>query len=544
MRLLLVNLIFTLLIFANSGVVDIKIVNGIEYDIVKSEADVIAKYNADGSKLLGKDLAFRNLYGEMSSCDMPQKELKKYNIGDKVMIFFVVTKEERGKQFYKKIYFNKDDIHIKEFLRKKSIETDNQKEYDNQQIDTDTTKHIVRDLFHGGGIYIGLFFVFMALFGTLGPYNRILNSEIKYALQFFIILLFIFGGDNIIRTEPSSCYANPYQTTGKIVPFLNKVYVEFIDCYGHKSRSRIEGSSDFSGNEKGEHLNIYFAHNSGEFSDSRHKNIYTVYNSQEEYDNHQSFGFRFYFGLFLLFLFVYNLYENKNSKKVYDKMLQYIGSDKSVLYPYTKARDKFSELFKVIDKKSVGFRGQNDFVSFGMKIKNNQLMIADGYKWVSSFLILFIGAIFSIAGFLFYTENPSAIIFIFLGIGLVAYALKKMMSTDVRGIFDDKTQIYTDVMNERKIPFKNILGYIITYEEYRDTAHSRYVGVFTLDMVLHNGKIIPLFNVENINLNTSLDDDTEILDDAKMLSSYTQKPIFHFGTIDFRKALEIEKSLE
>ena len=109
MRILLINLILTLLIFADSKIIDTKIVNGVEYYIVKSEADVMAMYNADGNEFTGKDLIFKNLNGRISNSEVPPNELEKYNIGDKVDIFFAVKKEEIDKQIYR-IYFNKDDI--------------------------------------------------------------------------------------------------------------------------------------------------------------------------------------------------------------------------------------------------------------------------------------------------------------------------------------------------------------------------------------------------------------------------------------------------
>ncbi len=107
MRILLINLIFALLIFADSKIVDTKIVNGVEYYVVKSKADVMAVYTSDRSKFLGKDLVFKNLNGKTSYGKASQKELEKCNINDKVDIFFVITKGERDKLTYK-IYFNKD----------------------------------------------------------------------------------------------------------------------------------------------------------------------------------------------------------------------------------------------------------------------------------------------------------------------------------------------------------------------------------------------------------------------------------------------------
>lgn len=267
MRILLINLILTLLIFANSGIDGTKIVNGIEYDIVKSEADVMALYNADRGKLLGKTLAFRNLYGEISSCDVSQNELEKYNIGDKVMIFFVVTKEERGKQFYKKIYFNKDDIVFEDGTlsnadrddtafgdeapsrRGKFYKSIDEKKISTKHIASVISKRPIVKLVHEDNSYkyvpnsLNMKLVFMILFTLFIMYLFIKSFNIVGIL----ITLAMLGSFYFIYTTiPNSqkkvfdMSTNEFYSKSPIVEDFYNGYIKFDNIYAFQILKKIE----------------------------------------------------------------------------------------------------------------------------------------------------------------------------------------------------------------------------------------------------------------------------------------------------------------
>ena len=323
-KILVIFHIFTLSLFAfNKGtVISSKRINGIDVLLVKVEASILPN-NENGKEDGTKSIVFNKLDGSIGISKQSFKNIPNAH-NNRVTVYYIEKANEKTKFEYT-IFFNKEDVL---FSKKISPTTSlsNSKVDTNTAIEKETLKnkniteignkeHTIRDFFENGVAYILLFLFFLKLNGLFGNIDNFLNKNINYLLQIVLILIFLFGGERIIRTENSTCYQNPYITEGRVDYFLGEPYVKFIDCYGHKSKSERK-NPELLGKAKNETVKIYYNHLSREYDSNEDINIYRVFTSKERYNKEEKTPLHFYFGLLMLFGFIFSYIRKDEAKLI------------------------------------------------------------------------------------------------------------------------------------------------------------------------------------------------------------------------------------
>jgi hypothetical protein len=103
--------------------------------------------------------------------------------------------------------------------------------------------------------------------------------------------------------------------------------------------------------------------------------------------------------------------------------------------------------------------------------------------------------------------------------------IKNIVAIQHIGIFKYARQQYHAMNYNKIISFSQIYGFSISYKriESGDSDHTYYKKLFILDILLDNSEVINLFAHEDKN---------KIIKEAKVLSSYIQKPIYDFGNFN------------
>ena len=94
-----------------------------------------------------------------------------------------------------------------------------------------------------------------------------------------------------------------------------------------------------------------------------------------------------------------------------------------------------------------------------------------------------------------------------------------MVKKDI-ALFNNKAKRFKTVFYDNDIPFDNIYGFTIN-KQYKYIQNYR-LRQFILSIVLKNGEVIRLYS-------RLVNNDKDITHEAKIIASYTKKPIFHFG---------------
>jgi len=546
MKLFLLFHIFIISLFAlgKGTVVSSKIIDGVHISLVKTEAEVLPnrirvnntnEYRDDGTK----SLFFYKLDGTTGLSKQRFKVVPNAR-GERVNIYYVEKDNEKYEHEYT-VFFNKEDIL---FDVSKPIQRSNSNQP--EMIEKGKVKHLIRDIFESSGTYITLFLFFLALNGFFNNdiIYTMLNKKIIYALQMLIILIFLFGGEHIIRTEHNSCYQTPYVTEGKIDYFLGEPYVRFIDCYGHKSKSKRK-NPELLGKAKNDSVQIYYNHATRDYYSNEDTNIYRVYTSESEYNKKSEIPMRVYFGLLMLFIFLYSYVAKE--KRLY--LPTFLSNNKNKIYSYKQERKSFSELLKIVDKKYYEIGTLEEYFVDPIVFTNssNQVVI-ERFKL---FDVLLPGAVaFGLLWVVFKAftgmddinaPTPSGDDKIIIGvIGLFGLmflyiTVKNYIAKKRVGVFDRYSRTYMAYSEDKLISFDEINAYTITYKNVWDNDREYRMDLFELDMVLTNGNVVNLYARKG---NNNL-----LYEEAKIISSYTNKPIYDFEKKDINKVFRIAEYL-
>ena len=548
-KILILFHLFTLSLFAlNKGtVISSKSVNGTDIFLVKVEASVLpnmGENGADGTK----SIVFNKLDGSTGLSKQSFKNVPNAH-NNRVTVYYIEKNNEKSKYEYR-VFFNKDDVLFsKEPTAKPSpqreiettIETTEKESVKNENItEIGNVKHTIRDFFENSVVYVLLFFTFLKLNGVFGSLDAFLNKKINYLLQTILILIFLFGGERIIRTENSTCYQTPYITEGKVDYFIDEPYVKFVDCYGHQSKSERK-NPELLGKAKDETVKIYYNHLSREYYSNEDTNIYRVFTTIEAYEKEQETPLHFYFGLLMLFVLIVS-YISKN-KKLYVPSL--VSSRKPKIHTYNKSEDKyFSELLDKVDKDYYSIGDTEEyFIDPIVYTESNKISIERFKLWNILIPTLVITALlwafsrgFSVLTMDDVTSDEKIIISVIglFGLAFLYITVTNILAKKEVGIFDFRAKLYKSFLEDTTVPFDKIYAYTLTYKRVQSRSEDDWTSLYELDMVLTNGDVVNLYAREH--------DKEAIYNEAKIIASSTNKPIYDFQKKDINKIFRIRKS--
>jgi len=529
--LLMVVMILSLDAMEKGVVVSEKDSNGVHLSLVKVNAEVLPNFGKEDKYDGTKSLVFYKLDGTTGLSKSTYKTVP-HEYNRHVTVYYVEKNNEKNKHAYT-IFFNRNDV-LFEKQEEVDISNDNRVNTSEEILERGKGNHAISEIFKGGGIYTLLFFFFMVLNGFFinSTIHIMLNKKVNYALQVILILMFLFGGEHIIRTENSNCYDSPYVTEGKVVYFFDAPYVKFIDCYGHESKSKFE-HHELLGKTKNESVQIYYNHDTRDYSHNEDLNLYRVYTSESAYEKRET-SIRFYFGLLMLFIFVYS-YTNKE-KELF--IPSFSRLQKSKRYSYKHERKYFSKLLEIVDREYYSLGVLEDyFVDPVVSTKKDNKIVIERFKPLYMLLsgipgIGFLWASFSIIQ---HVDNTAALIsdtimiyaFGLIGILFLYITIRNFMSSKKVGLFDMYYKSYVLYLEDKTVPFSDIYGYTITYKKVWDFEREYRIELYELDMVLNSGEIVNLY-ARKLNYE-------KLLEEAKIIASYTDKPIYDFGKRDINK---------
>jgi len=502
--------------------------NGVHLSLVKVNAEVLPNFGKEDKYDGTKSLVFYKLDGTTGLSKLTYKTVpNEYN--RHVTVYYVEKNNEKNKHAYT-IFFNRNDVL---FENQEEVEVSNENSVDSLDeiaSEDNTESHIIRDTFQDGGIYLTLFMAFLGLNGFFNGYvvDMIFNKKLNYALQIILILIFLFSGENIIRTENSECYDSPYVTMGKVDYFISEPYVTFIDCYGEKGKS-VRKNPELLGKAKNDVVKIYYNHDTRE----SHGNVYRVYTSRESYKT--EIAAHTYFGLFMLFVLIYSyLYKDK---KMYAPPS--LSTNRSKLYFYSRNPTSFNILLNMVDKEYYKVVSMNRYLIDPIVSTNrDNSIVIERFKLFEVLLpgVIGLGLLWVFLGILWimYDKGVSAItsdeivmtiLIGILGIAPLYITFKNFTAKKKVGKFNLNARRYEAYLIDKKVLFSEIYGYTITYKHINlDNGRMR---LYELDMVLMNGDIVNLYAREI--------DYKKLLEEAKIIAAYTDKPIYDFGKRDINK---------
>ena len=512
-------------------VVSEKDANGIHISLVKVNAEVLPNFGKENQYDGTKSLVFYKLDGTTGLSKLTYKTVPNEH-NQHATVYYVEKSNEKNKHAYT-IFFNRNDV-LFEKQEEIDVSNDNRANASEKIIETGEGNHIISDMFKSGGIYIILFLWFLTLNGFFDNsiVDIVLNKKVNYALQIILILMFLFGGERIIRTENSSCYDSPYVTEGKVDYFIDEPYVKFIDCYGHESRSERE-NNELLGKAKNESVRIYYSHDTREYSHDDDVNVYRVYTSKPAYEKKET-PIRVYFGLLMLFVFAYSyIYKEKELF-----IPSFLKLQKNKIYSYSHERKYFSKLLEIVDREYYSLGKLKDyFVDPIVSTNKDNKIVIEKFKLFDMLLPGILGLTFSWASFraIQYKDNiatltPEAIIiytFGLIGILFLYIAIQNFVARKKVGLFDVYSQSYMLYLEGKTVSFSNIYGYTITYKYVWDSDREYRTELYELDMVLNTGEIVNLY-ARKANYE-------KLLTEAKIIASYTDKPIYDFDQKDINK---------
>jgi len=545
--ILLVLMVISLYAIQKGSVVSEKNIDGVHILLVKVNAEVLPNIDADTNRQDGtKSLVFYKLDGTIGlSKDRYTSVPNEHN--KHVTIYYIEKDDEKNKHKYR-VFFNKEDVL---FANQENISVSNNNRLDSLDKITETgkEKHFVRDLFQNDSIYFGLFILFLLLnhFFYDNTILKRLDKKVNYALQIILILIFLFGGEHIIRTEKSECYSSPYVTLGRVDYFIDEPYVNFVDCYGHKSKSERK-NPELHGKAKNESVTIYYNHDTMSYYTNEDTNVYRVFTSKEAYENGTKTPIRFYFGLLMLFIFVYNYFYNKN-KKLYLPSL--FSGRESKIYRYEKEPETFDQLLKLVNKKPYSIESLYDyFIDPVISTDKDNRITIERYKLFDVLLpgLVGLGLLWAFSKVFFGVSDKDIsqitrfefgimIAFGFFSLLSLYIAFTNLKARKTVEIFDINSRTYISYLENKTVLFSDIYGYTITHRYVRESATSsdgrgiRKIELFKLNIVLNSG--------ETFNLYARNADYKKLLTEAKIIAAYTNKPIYDFGKIDTGKTFGI-----
>ena len=521
-------------------VVSSKVVDGTHVSLVKVEAlvlpNMINEHKSDGTK----SIVFNKLDNTTGLSKQRFKVIPNVH-NERVTVYYIEKDNETYKHEYT-VFFIKEDVLFpsQQFAQSSTNIIKNER---GNITEVGDVKHMIRDLFEGSGIYIALFLLFLSLNGFFNnsSIDTILQKKVNYVIQIILILIFLFAGEYIIRTENSACYQNPYITEGKIDYFLAEPYVKFVDCYGHKSKSKRK-NPELLGKAKNESVQIYYNHASREYYRNEDTNIYRIFTSRDAYEKESETPLRSYFGFLMLFIFVFTYL--RKEKKLY--VPSSISSHETKIYVYQKERQHFSELLNKVDREYYILGSAEEyFMDPVVYTENNQInierfklfdillpsLIALGLLWAffRGFGVFALDSSFSDDKIIISVIGLFGIVFLFI-------VIKNILTRKKVGLFDINAKKYTSFLEDITVIFDEIYAYTLTYKNVWDSDEEYKVSLYELDMVLMDGTIVNLYARKGSDIQG-------IYEEAKVIASCTNKPIYNFGTKDINKIFRIENYL-
>jgi len=518
-------------IFGESSIIESRTIDGTTYHIVQANAKIMNDNTANGTVTGQKSIAYNNLLGKVAVSQNSYNNIPNVHNG-KVTIYYLIKKGEESKQMHE-LFFKRKDIGFPVY----SLDRDN-KNY-NKDIPYESKSKAPYD-----GIYLPLFILFLILSNFFD--NRSINFipiKIRLTIQAVIIIVFFIGANKVINIENKECSQTIIETTGTIQYHVsNQPYVIFKNCNGDNSRSQMNISELKSYNEYTP-IPIYYSQETqkGSADNRGHRFTYKVFFSEEDFFNKSETPLRKKVAIFMLLVWLYFIL-NYRKKLTLPTLIQ----NKYIYYKINPYNENSHKLLFKINSESYGTEDYDTHykiytdVSNKIHIKRTDIFslilpsaIFIGLTWALLKLLpgIFMGVVPNDE--IAFIYSMTAAIFTFATI-FFFISIKNISAIHHIGIFSSATELYQAFDYDKTISFDKIYGITMIYKEIEIKGSERtyYEKIFILDLLLQDGEIINL--VANENRDT-------LLAEAKIISAYTQKPIFDLGKWNYHKLNKIYK---
>jgi len=485
----------------------------------------------DGTPTGKKSITYNNLLGKVAVSQNSYNNIPNVHNG-KITIYYLIKEGAERKQMHE-LFFKKKDISFPVY----SLDRDN-KNY-NKDIPYESKSKAPYD-----GIYFPLFILFLILSNFFD--NRSSNfipTKIRFILQAVIIIVFFIGANKVINIENKECSQTIIETTGTIQYHVsNQPYVIFKNCNGDNSRSQMNISELKSYNEYTPIPMYYSQETQKDSADNRgHRFTYKVFFSEEDFFNKSETPLRKKVAIFMLVVWLYFIfnYQKKltlplfiQNRNTYFKIDPY-GVDShellSKINPEEYNTESYDTHYKIYTDSSnkIHIKRTNIF----SLILPSAIFIALAWALLKLLPGIFMGIVpdDEIA----FTYSLTIAIFSFATMFLYI-SIKNIAVIKHIGTFNYTAKLYQAFDYDKTISFDKIYGITMIYKEIEieGAKHTYYEKIFILDLLLQDGEIINL--VANENRDT-------LLAEAKVISTYTQKPIFDLGKWNYHKLNNIYK---
>ena len=513
---LILFICFSTFAFADYDIVNSKNIDGTTYSIISTEAKIMNTNNS----AIEKSLVFENIKGDVAVSKNIYKDIPTAH-GDKVAIYYMVKSGEEKKQIYE-IFFSLDKLKFPDY----SLDVANNvsaKELN----ETRLSYH--KSVPNYNIVYYFLFMVFLTLSGFFN-YEKLPFKKIHTVVQVIIMLIFFIGVKHIHNMHYQD---DIVKTTGTIDYHIDP-YIIFKNLDGDASRSQMDMQS-IKNKKRYTPITLYYIDSTQEgFVDNRgHRFNYKVYLSYEEASENRETPLHTYVAFFMLFILMYKFYMSK-----YKLFLPNSIVTRYTLYHYKKEREYFSELKSMIKSQEDDENYISDYILYTNQ--ENQIVVKYQRLW-NTLVPLAVGGLllwalsklipaFFIDDISITTEDGSffyifTFILFVLAILFITIVKKNIFSSNILATFDYKRKkIYLNSSDET-IPFDKIYGYSIEYKRLHISYDVGYVYFYTLDIIFTDGTVQALLSNQN--------DKEELLEQAKIISQYTNRPIYDFGKSKF-----------
>ena len=518
-------------IFGKSSIVESRTIDGTTYHIVQANAKIMNNNSSDGGSTGKVSIVYNNLLGKVAVSQNSYNDIPNVH-NEKVTIYYLIKDGEESKQMHE-LFFNRKDISFPVY----SLDKDN-KNY-NKDIPYESKSKAPYD-----NIYLPLFILFLILSNFFD--NRSVNFipiKIRLILQAVIIIVFFTGANKVINIENKECSQSIIKTIGTVKYHVsNQPYIIFKNCNGDNSRSQMNILELKSYNEYSP-ITVYYSQETQEdFADNRgHRFTYKVFFSEEDFFNKSETLLRKKVAIFMLLIWLYFIL-NYRKKLTLPTLIQ----NKYIYYkinPYNE--DSHKLLFK-IDSKSYGTEDYDTHYKIYTDSSNKIHIKRTNIFSLILPTAIFIGLIWALLKLLpgifmsdipsYHTTNVYIITTTIFAFAVIFFliSIKNISAIHHIGIFSSTTELYQAFDYDKTISFNKIYGITMIYKEIEIEGSERtyYEKIFILDLLLQDGEIINL--VANENRDT-------LLAEAKIISAYTQKPIFDLGKWNYHKLNKIYK---
>jgi len=199
------------------------------------------------------------------------------------------------------------------------------------------------------------------------------------------------------------------------------------------------------------------------------------------------------------------------------------------IYNYTKDREKFSNLLVLLKNYE---DDDSLFYNYYELIKTRKTINIQRVNNLGNIILPTMGSIFlvsiTIGAFIylisdFDSERLGAfIISLLLTLGWISIPYGEVQGSHELHYFNTVEKVYISKENE-EIPCDEIYGFFIEYTLVQNSSEGpASTDCYKLNMILKDGTIMHLI--------AELFEKDDLLEDAKIIAQYTQKPLYHFDT--------------